>query len=546
MKKFLSLVLASILLIGVLSGCGGGSTTTTPKNDTPAAPAATRDPNATDMGKGSTVEVGTKIDESKKDEVKYKDSLKVIVDNTQMSVLDPAHSSAGGQGTLLNVNCVFNTLIGNDNGTLVPELATSWEIDNNQHFTFHLRDDVYFHNGEKFTADDVAFTIEHAKEQKAGTAFTRYNYVESVDVIDDYTIVLNLTQPNSDFILYLHNPNLAILNRDAVEKDPEKGVWIGSGPWIVEEFVANEYSKLVRNDNYWGEPAKAKNLSFVKVNEEATRYMMLMNDEVDVAFGCSPADFDSIRDNPDFELYTYVICNVFYVGFNMQDPLMQDINFRKAIAYLINRDNIIWGTRYGYAAVPPSGSFWGYSTLYRNMDLPLLEYDPVKAKEYLDASSYNGEEVELSCWAVGEGIAQMLQAELLQLGVNATIFDTDNAGFGAHTKFGASQGQIICNGGNWNNYPSSAASFYADGSSTNKINIVNDKIVELFSTAMATTDEAEKEACYKEIQKISYDDFLYIPVISIEHGVGCPKGVGGMILTEENSHDLSGLFRVIE
>ena len=546
MKKFLSLVLASILLIGVLSGCGGGSTTTAPKNDTPAAPAATRDPNATDMGKGSTVEVGTKIDESKKDEVKYKDSLKVIVDNTQMSVLDPAHSSAGGQGTLLNVNCVFNTLIGNDNGTLVPELATSWEIDNNQHFTFHLRDDVYFHNGEKFTADDVAFTIEHAKEQKAGTAFTRYNYVESVDVIDDYTIVLNLTQPNSDFILYLHNPNLAILNRDAVEKDPEKGVWIGSGPWIVEEFVANEYSKLVRNDNYWGEPAKAKNLSFVKVNEEATRYMMLMNDEVDVAFGCSPADFDSIRDNPDFELYTYVICNVFYVGFNMQDPLMQDINFRKAIAYLINRDNIIWGTRYGYAAVPPSGSFWGYSTLYRNMDLPLLEYDPVKAKEYLDASSYNGEEVELSCWAVGEGIAQMLQAELLQLGVNATIFDTDNAGFGAHTKFGASQGQIICNGGNWNNYPSSAASFYADGSSTNKINIVNDKIVELFSTAMATTDEAEKEACYKEIQKISYDDFLYIPVISIEHGVGCPKGVGGMILTEENSHDLSGLFRVIE
>lgn len=546
MKRTLAILLAAILLIGCLAGCGG-------KSDTPAKPVndgsgsgTNKDVAKTDMEVGdANVEVGVKVDKENTD-VKYKDTIKVIVDNTQMSVIDPTHSLAGGQGTIMNDCCVFDTLVANDNGTIVPDLATSWDIVDNKDFTFHLRDDVKFHNGEPFTADDVLFTYEHAMEQMSGTAFTRFSYVDTVEVKDDHTVTFHLKAPNSDFLLYLYAPNLSIMNRDAVEADPENGVYVGTGAWIVDEFVANEYSKLKVNENYWGEVPVTKNLTFMKVNEEATRYMMLMNDEVDVAFGCSPADFNSIRDDPDFELYTYVIVNMFYVGFNLQDPLMSDINFRKCVSCLINRDATINGSRYGYAKASPSGAFWGYSTLYRNMDLPLQGYDVEKAKEYLAASSYNGEEVELSCWNVGAEMAQMLQAELMQIGVNAVIFQSDNAGFGAHTKFGASEGQIIVNGGNWNNYPSSAAPFYSDGASTNKANYVDPEIVKLFDTAISTTDEAEKEQCYKEIQRISYENVMYIPTISIQHGVGAAKDVGGIILTEENAHDLSHVFRVVE
>lgn len=539
MKKVVSILLAALLMLGIFAGCGESGTEKPdekPDNSTDGA-------NVMDTGKDATVEVGTKVEEGA--DVEYAESMTIIVDNTQMTVLDPAHSTAGGQGTLLNVNCIHNTLIANDNGELVPELATEWTNDGNQHFTFKLREDVYFHNGEQFTADDVAFTVEHAAEQSGGTAFTRYAYVENVEVVNDFEVILHLKAPNSDFLQYLHNPNLAILNRDAVEADPEKGAYIGSGPYIVKEFVSDEYSQLVANEDYWGGAPVTKNLRFIKVAEEATRYMMLKNGEVDLSFGCNPADFGAIKDDPNLELYTYVICNVSYVTFNMQDPLMADINFRKAIAHLINRDALI-APRFGYAKPAHNGSFWGYTTSYLNEELPAYEYDVEKAKEYLEKSSYNGEPIEIACWMVGQGIAAQLQAELIQLGVNCEVFQTDTAGFAAHTKFGESKAQIVAHGGSWNEYPSSASGFYAEGSSTNKSNIAIPEINELFAKAVSTMDEAEREACYKEIQRLSYDQCLYIPTTATQHGVGAAKGVGGVILTAENSHDLSGIFRVIE
>ncbi len=540
MKKYVSILLIALMLLSLFTGCGkSGTETAAPaKDETPA----NSDSNVMGDG-GASAQVGTVVEEGT--DVKYAESMTIIVDNTQMTVLDPAHSTAGGQGTLLNVNCVFNTLIANDNGTLVPELATEWTNDGNQHYTFKLRDDVYFHNGEQFTADDVAFTVEHAAAQSGGTAFSRYGYVDNVEVVNDFEVILHLKSPNSDFLQYLHNPNLAILNRDAVEADPEKGVWIGTGPYIVEDFVSDQYSQLYANENYWGGAPITKRLRFIKVAEEATRYMMLMNGEVDVSFGCNAADFASIKDDPNFELFTYVIVNVGFVTFNMQDPLMADINFRKAIACLINRQQAI-DTRYGYAEKPPSGSFWGYSTTYRNMDLPLQEYDVEKAKEYLAQSKYNGETIEIATWMVGQGVAAQLQADLMQLGVNCEVFQTDTAGFAAYTKYGDSKAQIVSHGGSQNSYPSSMAGFYAEGSSTNKSNYADPEINELFAKAMSTMDETERETCYKEIQRISYEKCLYIPTTSTRHGVGAAKGVGGVILTEENSHDLSGIFRVIE
>lgn len=539
MKKFVALLLCLVLVVGLLSGCGSKK----PDDATPSETPGQTNIAINDGDKTAVVGTNQTVDET----TKYKESLTVICDNTQMSVLDPANSQAGGQGSVMNFCCIHDTLVGNDNGTVVPELALSWETTDYQNYTFHLREDVTFHNGEPFTADDVAFTVEHAKAAMGGTAYTRCSYIDSVEVVDDHTVTLKLNQVNTDFIYYLYSPNLSILNREACEANPEKGPWIGTGAWIVEEFVSNEYSQLVVNENYWGEVPHAKRLRFIKVAEEATRYMMLTNDEVDVAFGCSPADFDAIRDDPKFNLFTYVICNVGFVGFNMSDPVTSDINFRKCVAHLINRADIIAGTRYGYGEEPKSGAFWGSSTMYRNTDLPTLDYDVELAKEYLEKSNYNGETVELCSW-VGEfkTICQILQSELMNIGVNATFFETDYAGFMEHVKFGDNKSQIISSSGGWTTYASSCNSFFAEGSSNNTVSYVNPEVADLLKRAGSTTDEAEKESLYKEAQRLIYEDCAYVPVMSIEHGVGCAKDVGGVILTSENMHDLSHIFRIVE
>lgn len=532
MKKVIAMALCAVLLLCLFSACSGK------ESNTPTPPAET----SPEILEGKTTVVGAE----KQEDAKYQESITIICDNTQMAVLDPASPQGGGQGSLMNFNCIHDTLVENDNGTLIPCLALKWDVEDSQHYTLYLRDDIYFHNGEKFTADDVAFTIEHAKAAKGGQAFNRLSVVDTVEVIDDTTIKITLNRPNNDFLYYLYSPVCSILNREACEKDPEKGPWIGTGAWIVEKFVSNEYSELKVNENYWGEIPVTKKLRFIKVAEEATRYMMLMNGEADVAFGCSPADFDSIRSNPEFNLYTYVICNAGFVGFNMTDPLMQDINFRKAVACLLNRSDIIKGTRYGYGAAPTSGAFWGYTTPYKNEDLPLQDYDVELAKEYLEKSKYNGETVELCAWIPEfKTICQILQAELMNLGVKAEVFETDQAGFMAHCKFDDNKSQIVCTSGGWTGYPSSTAPFFTKGSTSNVASYVNPEITELLNTAVSTKDEAERERCYKEVQRLAYEDCVYVPVMHIQHGVGAAKNVGGVILTEENTHDLSHVFKNI-
>ncbi len=538
MKKTISIIICAVLCISFLASCGG--------NPAPAAPTSAATPTPDIMGSGKTAEVGTKVDATK--EVKYKEDLTVIVDNTDMKILNPAHSSGAGQGSVMNYNCYANCLVGYENGKIVPELAESWDVKDFQHYTFKLRDDVYFHNGEKFTADDVVFTIENAMANTGSTASARLGYVESYDIADDYTITLHLNQVNSDFLDYLYSPICSIVNREAVEADPDKGTWIGTGPWIIEEFASNEYCQLKVNEDYWGELPKAKSLRFIKVGEEATRYMMLMNDEVDVAFGCSPADFKSIADDPDFELYTYTICNVGYIGFNMTDPLTSDINFRRAVACLLKRQDYIDSTRYGYAAAPPSGAYWGHSTTCRNMDLPLQEYDVDLAKEYLAKSSYDGKSEVSIAAALGEfkTIAQFVQAELINIGVNCKYYETDMAGFNALTDFSNNKSQIVSTTGQWTDYPSSSIPYFSVNNKSNKVSYVNQEVIDLLKLASSTLDPTERENSYKKAQQLVYDDVVYVPTMSISHGVGCPNEVGGLILTSDNMHDLSHMFRVIE
>jgi len=133
----------------------------------------------------------------------------------------------------------------------------------------------------------------------------------------------------------------------------------------------------------------------------------------------------------------------------------------------------------------------------------------------------------------------------MNIGVKAEVFETDQAGFMAHCKFDDNKSMIVCTSGGWTGYPSASVPFYTKGSTSNYASYVNPEIIELLNTAVSTKDEAERERCYKEVQRLSYEDCVYIPVMYIQHGVGAAKNVGGVILTEENTHDLSHVFKII-
>lgn len=543
MKKSLVITLLVIMLISLFAGCGSNGEISTPPTDT--NPAASPNSSTTDLTDGSVV-VGKDLEIT--DETKYYEELTIIQDNTKTAILDPHNTASATSSTTTVFMIIYDTLISYEGEEYVPELATSWETEDYQTFTFHLRDDVYFHNGEKFTADDVAFTIDRAKELGVGSkAGAIWGYVDTYEIEDDCKIVLNLVTANVDFCKEISYSACGIINREACEANAEEGTWIGTGAYKVSDFVSNEYGVYLANEEYWDEPPITKKLTIKFVAEETSRLIALQNNEADVVFGINPVEFPNIEADPDYACFSYVVHNAVYVAFNLDDPIMDDINFRKAVAAAMNRDDLMLAARNGYAEPPQSGSFWGYGTEYKNLDLPLIPYDIEAAKEYLAQSDYDGQTIEICCAIPDITIcAQVLQQQLAKIGINAELHQTDTTGLNAYTAWGNNQAQMVVYTGGWTSLASSSRPWYYPGNNYNRANYDNPEVNALLDEAPTILDEEARKEAYLEMQAIATEDIPFLTCYYNKHLVCCQNGVGGMILNNDSCQDYSHIYRIIE
>ena len=464
------------------------------------------------------------------------------------SVIDPGNAAFYTPQASWYTNNVYNTLVKvTIENEYIPALATEWSTEDYKTFNFKLREGVTFHNGEPFTADDVVFTIERGLDSPGARAFDIWSALESWEVVSDYEINLVTKEINIDFIDDMTQPGSSILNREALAADPEYGSWIGTGPWKVEELVVNQYTTFVRNDDYWGELPVTKKLTYRTIPEQSAQLIALENGELDSVQGLHPQYLPELETNDKYTCTPFVVNNTAYVGFNMLDPLMADINFRMAVAYALNRDDCVVATRSGYAVPLESGTFWGYATEFKNTDIPLIPRDLEKAKEYLAKTDYAGEEIEIVC-ATNDHIrnAQVVQANLNEIGINVKLYETDAAGLAAYTPVGGTDYQMICYSAAFTNLASSCSSLYYPGMLGNKANYDNPQVTELLDKAAATLDATEREAIYKEIQEITAADMPYIGIFNMVYEIVSQKGVGGLGISPALSHDWSYAYKVIE
>ena len=205
----------------------------------------------------------------------YKEEVVIGVQSRTSSTNPTSQTSVAHK---IMFNLTHNGFVGYDERTkeILPELATEWKASSDlKTWTFTLRDDVYFHNGEKLTADDVLFTWEYGKNASNATVKSFWNGVESVKAIDDYHVELVLKAANIDLLHLLSNEYFAILNREAVTADATKGPDIGTGPYVNKEFFSGDYTLLERFDRYWGEAPVTKTLRFRCLPEGTARLAAL-------------------------------------------------------------------------------------------------------------------------------------------------------------------------------------------------------------------------------------------------------------------------------
>ena len=428
-----------------------------------------------------------------------------------------------------------------DADEILPSLATEWKLaDDLVTWEIKLREGVTFHNGDAFTADDVLYTFTRGAETAIASGRFMFRYIKAMEVVDDHTIKIVLTKPNMDWLFLLAQPIMSIVSQTAVEADAKKGPEIGTAAWVHKEFKDGDYILLERFANYWGEAPKTETLKLVTIPENSARLIALQNGEIDVCLDPSFSELRFITEDPNLELVEYTGTNLVYFAFNVSKPPGDDHKLRQAIAHAINYDDIILGAYDGFAT--KAVSFWGWHQYGYAGHIEGYNYNLERAKELMAESGYpNG--TKLDIMTVGRErivAAEIMQAQLKEIGIEVSVNVVDSAGFTSQTNAGEHESCIY--GITYQVFGDDARRTHVKGSTTNKSFQNNARIHELMDLALSEPDPAKRVALYHEWQEIGHEEAAVIPMVYGEGAMGINKNTSGITYDGGGIHDFTGIF----
>ena len=548
MKRTLCMLLCLVLCIGLLAGCGGSKTDApaTSGNDTKPTEAPDTSGGKGEAGlinTGSGSVAGSTATPPPK-EAEYYDELSLFIGD-KVAIIDPMNPGANTSQTGIIDHQAYDTLVYYTiDGTYEPCLATEWSAnDDATVWTFKLRDDVTFHNGEHFTSDDVVFTVEKCMENPGNYVSNSFGQVEKCVAKGDYEVEFTLKAGNFDFIFDCATPVAVIVNREAYESGDEHAGWIGTGPYKIVDMVPNDSISYERFDDYWGEKGLTKKFTMRYIAEETARLIMLENDEVTFC-GLGSVYIPQYANDERFVINSYVMNNCNYVAFNTRKEITGDKNFRLACAYALDRNELLDIALDGYGAVADTGGYWGFKTPYKNRDIPCWEQDLDKAKEYLAQSCYNGEKIYITAgMAHTIRTAQVVQAQLQAIGIDCEVKQLDGPSMNSATQYDNNQEDIVVGSGAWT-LANSIKNFTTPGNNSNKACYENQEVIDLVAKAAATPDGPERQEIYYKIQEIMHDDLPYYPTFHMGLYTAAQKGAGGAIYFPSNYHDYGAAYRL--
>ena len=342
----------------------------------------------------------------------------------EISVINPILSTDTTSSAIEGV--IFSGLVKVDkNLNFIPDMAKSWTISKSGRvWTFKLRRDVTWHDGEPFTAEDVKFTFDTILNKKVNSV-RRGDYIIDGEpiifkVVDRYTVKAILPKPFSPF---LTSASMGILPKHILEgKELDMSDFnrrpVGTGPFKFVEYKAGDHVLVKRNPDYYGGAPKLKEILFKIIPDENTALVALKSGDIDET-GIPPKDFHPIK---HVNLYKYDALLYTYLGFNLKSPKFSDVRVRQALSYAVNRKQLIGLVLRGLAVPaysPCSPVSWAYSD-----DVHKYEYDPKMAKALLKEAGVKNLEFTV---LVNHGskerekAATILQQQFARVGVKMNI-----------------------------------------------------------------------------------------------------------------------------
>ncbi|MBC7098283.1 ABC transporter substrate-binding protein [Candidatus Bipolaricaulota bacterium] len=356
--------------------------------------------------------------------------------------IDPAvGSDYSSSASFVNL---YDTLVYPDvDGSPLPHVARSWETsEDGLVWTFHLRDDVLFHDGTPLTAEDVKFSMDRITTIGEGYGFLFVGRVQKTEVVDDYTVRFHLSQPFGPFLTTLYR--LYILNKDLVEANIKRpGPYgdmgdygkefllthdAGSGPYMVKEFRVEEELVMVKNPNYWLslDPETPDEVRFIGTTEPATIRTMMARRELEISDQWQPQEaWQALDAIEGVDIASFYAGTEFYLMINTKKPPTDDVHFRRAMAWAMDYqtvvDHIFPGSIQARGPIPQNipGADPNVFQFQRDLD---------KAREELEKSKYYDQldqlEVEFH-WIAEvpdeEKVALLFMANMAEIGINVKV-----------------------------------------------------------------------------------------------------------------------------
>lgn len=361
-----------------------------------------------------------------------------------------------------------------------PGLAERWEVsEDGTVVTFYLKKGVKFHDGSDFNAEVVKWWIELMRASGGCCAYL-FTPVTDIEVIDDYTIALTTDGPFPGLFFNLSSAWGLVMSKEAYEKlGPDEFAThpSGTGPFMLEEWVPNDHLTLVKNPDYnWAPewtghkgPANVDKIIYRIIPEDATRLIELEAGDVGLLMQAPWRELPTYQDNPDYQVIESSDATIWFIGMNLNEPLVADLRTRQAIGHAIDRD-LIQETLYLGLGRATTTYLAGELGGDKGVSEFAPSYDPDKAKALLAEAGWvmgddgilvaenvegvdAGTRFEVSYWTYQDDeskrLAEATQKMLADVGIKANIQLMDKPTYDAQLEAGGHQ--IILRRYTWDN-----------------------------------------------------------------------------------------------
>jgi peptide/nickel transport system substrate-binding protein len=474
-------------------------------------------------------------------------------------MFDPYYATDGE--TFRVTRQMFEGLLGIEPGSaeVVPELATEWAPnEDGTEWTFTLRDDVTFHDGEPFNAEAVCYNFERMFDQNdAGQVAGEYwGYVmgayasdpenslyQGCEATDEFEAVVSISGPTSGFPTMLTLESLSMQSPKAMEEGDANGIAaegegfsfpayadapVGTGPFMFGEYdEANGTITLERNDDYWGEAAKSSEIVFRVIPDESTRRQELEAGSINGYDLPNPVDWAGLEEDGN-SVEVRDPFNILYLGLNPEsNPQLKDLKVRQAIYHALNREQLVQTQLPEGAAV--ATQFMPDTVSGYNSAIEPYAYDPDEAKRLLAEAGAEGMTLEFAYptdvtrpyMPDPEKIYEALRTDLEAVGIKVKVATASwNGGYldnvsGEPGKYDA---YILGWTGDYDSAHNFIGTFFGnlkDNDFGTDVMPWGKQLADDLKAADAIVDDGERAAAFEEINAQIMEE--YLPGLPISH-----------------------------